>query len=134
MKSLEQRVRAVTLTAEGLRLYNDHRPYRGEKTFAKWAEKNAKTREDHDGRIKPDGEIHDTMIWARGYLSGMLGETCPLDVQQMQDVLELADLTPKDFKADRTWGKFSDMALLEAWDMGNRLYHKATKSAKSSRK
>jgi len=128
MKTPEQRVRAVTLTAESIRLYNDKVSRRDGKTFAEWAEENAKTREDHTGRIKPDGEIVETMIWVKAYLSGMLGKdrVCPLDVQQMQDVLELADFTPDDFEANRVWGRLTDMAFVAAVDMGRRLYCKAT--------
>ncbi|HEY4483489.1 MAG TPA: hypothetical protein VI953_04930 [Candidatus Paceibacterota bacterium] len=109
---LWRRVRAVTLTAESLRLYNDP-------GFAAWAEGHEATREQHNGQIKPSWDIDQTFDWLLKY---MAGKPCPLDVLQMQDVIELADFDVPGFVADGTWGDFSVASVEKCRGEGYQLY------------
>lgn len=111
----------MTLTAESLRLYNDKEVRQG-RTFAQWAEATVLSREKHNGVVKPGGEIEATLKWVDDYLSGKFGKVCPLDMAQMQDVLELADFTSPDFRADGTWGGQSQAALFSARHEGHTLF------------
>lgn len=106
-----RRVRAVTLTAELIRIVNDKQPHKGEPSFRAWAEKYEATREKHNGEIKPRGEIEETLIWVADYCRGKYGKPCPLDITQLQDVLELADFTTAEFRADGSWGYFTSQAM-----------------------